>query len=455
MKNKKKWIKGIITVCMVVVLISGYTLYSNKPVKLMVEQTSNNSITEIVEVSGKIESENTKAYYSNVTAGIYELNVEKGDSVTAGEQLVSFDTSDLENAVEQAKLGTRASEAGYQSTVNNNAKNYTDYKNAETSLNILAQQIADEKASISNIQESLTNAQEKASEITALSTKMATITDAKELKKLQKQLDELQEEYDNYNVASLTGDLSYHQTELTQLLTSQSEYKAQQKTADASIIDSASSDQLKAAGESSKLTESQAEEKLEKAKQGVIADFDGIVTSLNIEEGAMVPEGTRLLVVESYDDLKVTVNISKYDIGKIELGQKADISVAGNKYDAVVSKINKIAETEGTDKPEILVELHIANPDDKIYMGLEADAEIVTKEKTDVLTIPSLAVYTDDEGEYCYIIDNGVIVKNYFTKGIEGNNLVEVEEGLAEGVMVITDAITDDSVGKRASGVRG
>jgi RND family efflux transporter MFP subunit len=455
MKNKKKWIKPIITVCMVVVVFSGYTIYNNKPVKLMVNQTSINSITERVEVSGNIESEITKAYYSNVTAGITELKVKKGDSVTAGEQLISFDTSDLENAVEQAKLGTKASEAGYQATVNTNAKNNADYKNAETSLGILEQQIADEKSSISNIQESLTNAQEKASQITALSSQMATVTDAKELKKLQKQRNELQDEYDSFDIASLTGDLSYHQTELTQLLTSQSEYKAQQKTADASMIDSASRDQLKAAGESSMLSEDQAKDELTKANQGIIADFDGIVTSLNIEEGAMVPEGTRLLVVESYDDLKVAVTISKYDIGKIELGQKANISVAGNEYSATVSKINKMAETEGTDKPEILVELHIENPNDKIYMGLEADATIVTNELADVLTIPSIAVYTDDEGVYCYVIENGAIDKKYFTKGIEGDNLVEVKDGLTEGVTVITDAITDDSIGKKASGVRG
>ncbi|WP_180272700.1 efflux RND transporter periplasmic adaptor subunit [Konateibacter massiliensis] len=453
--KKKYWLNGIIIVCTAAILIAGYTLYSNKPLKLTTEQTSKNSITQIVEVSGNVESENVKSYYSNVTAGIYEVAVKKGDSVTAGEQLISFDTSDLENAVEQAKLGTKASDAGYQASVNSNAKNNVNYNNAATSLEILEQQIADEKNAVSSIQESLTSAQEVAAEITALTTQMAAVTDAAQLKKQQKQLDELQENYDSYDVASLTGDLAYHQTELTQLLTSQSEYKAQQKTADASMIDSASREQLKAAGESSQLTQSQAEEELLKATQGITAEFDGIVTSLNVEEGAMVPKGTKLLVLESYDDLKVTMNVSKYDIGKIEEGQKATVSVAGNKYDATVSKINKMAEVEGSDKPEVLVELHIEKPDDKIYIGLEADADILIQEKTDILAVSSLAVYTDDEGDYCYVIENGVIAKKYFSKGIEGNNLVEVVDGLTEGEQVITDAVTDSSIGKKASGIRG
>lgn len=453
--KKEKWIKSIAGICIIAVGITGYIIYSNKPVKLIVGEVSQSNIKEQVELNGTIESENSKAYYSSVTAPISELKVKKGDFVKEGDLMLDFDVSDLESALEQAKLGTKANEAGLQASINTDAKNRVSYNNANTSLDILEQQIADEKSTISNLQESLTSAQEKASQITALTTKMATLTDAKELKSLQKEIDSLNEEYDSYDVASITGDLAYHQTELTQLLTSQSEYKAQQKTADASMVDSALKEQLKTAEDSSKVTENQAEEELTKAMQGVTADFDGIVSSIAVEEGAFVPEGTRLFVVESYEDLKVSVKVSKYDIGKLELEQKAQVIVAGSQYEATVNKINKMAETQGSDKPEILVELHIENPDEKIYLGLEADVTIITNQKEDVLSIPSLAVYTDDEGVYCYAIEDGVITKKYFTKGIEGDNQVEVIGGIEEGTQVITDAVTDDSIGKRASGIRG
>lgn len=453
--KKEKWIKGLIGIAIIAIVVVGYVYYNNKPRKYFVNQAIKCNITEQVELSGTVESETTKAYYSSVSAGILELQVKKGDYVKSGEQMIAFDISDIERVLEQAMLGTRASESGYQASVNSNAKNSVNYKNATTSLEILEQQIADEKSTLSNLQESLANASEIASQITALTSTMPSLTDAKELKKLQKEIDSLQEEYDNYNVASLTGDLAFHQTELTQLLTSQSEYKAQQKTADASMIDSASRDQLKAGEEISKVTQEQAEDKLAKAQQGIKADFDGIVTQLLVEEGALVPEGARLLVVESYDSLKVSVKVSKYDIGKLELGQKAQIMIAGSEYEAKVSKINKMAETDGLDKPEIVVELHIENPNDKIFIGLEGDVTIITNHKENVLTIPSLAVYTDDDGVYCYTIENGIIAKRYFTKGIEGNNQVEVVDGLSEGAVVITDSITDESVGKRASGIRG
>lgn len=453
--RKEKWVKRLVLIGVIAIVGIGFICYDNKPEKYRVDQVVKSNITEQVELNGTVESEETKAYYATVTATVLELNVKKGDHVKPGEQMIVFDISDIERVLAQAKLGTRVNESGYQASVNNNAKNSMNYKNATTSLAILEQQIADEKSTISNLQESLTNASQIISEITALTTTMATATDAKELKKLQKEIDSLQEEYDSYGVASLTGDLAYHQTELTQLLTSQSEYKAQQKTADASMIDSASKDQLKASEEVSKITQEQAQEELEKAERGIRADFDGIVTQLATEEGALVPEGARLLVVESYDSLKVSVKVSKYDIGKIELKQKAIITIAGSEYEAKVSKINKMAETDGLDKPEIVVELHIENPNDKIFIGLEAEATIVTNYKENVLSIPALAVYKDDDGVYCYTIESGVITKQYFTKGIEDNSQVEVVDGLSEGVFVITDAITDDSIGKKASGIRG
>jgi RND family efflux transporter MFP subunit len=255
-------------------------------------------------------------------------------------------------------------------------------------------------------------------------------------------------------VATLSGDLAYHQTELTQCLTSQSEYKAQQKAADASLIDNAAKDQLKTGGDIAKVSQNQAEQELGKAQIGVVAEFDGIVTDLEVSEGALILEGTKLFEIESSSDLKVTVNVSKYDIGKIELGQKAVVKVAGNEYNATVSKINKMADTDTTDKPQVAVDLHIENPDDKIYLGLEADVDIYTKESTNSLLVAATSVYTDDEGSYCYSIDNGIIAKKYFTKGMESETVVEVLDGLNEGELVITASITDDSVGKKATAIK-
>ena len=66
------------------------------------------SIKEVYNSSGTIESENTKTYYSPVTAPIANLNAKVGQIVQAGDLLVTFDTTNLERDNQQAQLNLQS-----------------------------------------------------------------------------------------------------------------------------------------------------------------------------------------------------------------------------------------------------------------------------------------------------------------------------------------------------------
>nr|MCR5475803.1 HlyD family efflux transporter periplasmic adaptor subunit [Lachnospiraceae bacterium] len=166
-------------------------------------------------------------------------------------------------------------------------------------------------------------------------------------------------------------------------------------------------------------------------------------------------KGAPLFTVESTDEIKVDVGISKYDIGKIETGQEADIKIAGNTYEGLVYSIKRLAETRDSDKAKVTVSVKFKEPDEKVYLGLEADVTIHTSEKQGTLTIPSEAYYSDDDGDYCYVIRDGIVDKQYINVGSQTDDYIEVASGLGNGDIVITDAITDDAVGKKAQpGIR-
>ena len=67
-----------------------------------------------------------------------------------------------------------------------------------------------------------------------------------------------------------------------------------------------------------------------------------------------------------------------------------------------------------------------------------------------MLTIPAEAYYADDDGDYCYIIKDGAVAKQYITTGVGSDDFIEIVMGLKEGDVVITDAVTDDQIGKKA-----
>ncbi|MCR5356834.1 MAG: efflux RND transporter periplasmic adaptor subunit, partial [Lachnospiraceae bacterium] len=221
-------------------------------------------------------------------------------------------------------------------------------------------------------------------------------------------------------------------------------------TYEGQILNNFQKEQLRNSYDLSELSVDTAQENLNKATAGVHIEYDGIVTESFIANGTVVTKGSPLFTVESSKDIKVDVGISKYDIGKISVGQKADISIAGNEYTGTVCEIKRLAETTDSDKAKVTVSVKFDEPDEKVYIGLEADVTIHTNEKQGALTIPSEAYYADDEGDYCYIIKDGAVAKQYITIGLNSGDLVEVTMGLKEGDVVITDAVTDADIGKKA-----
>ena len=76
---------------------------------LNVVKAEKGTVKEVYNSTGTVESENTKTYYSPVTAPIKECRAVVGQTVKAGDLLVTFDTTDLERNNQQAQLTLQSS----------------------------------------------------------------------------------------------------------------------------------------------------------------------------------------------------------------------------------------------------------------------------------------------------------------------------------------------------------
>ena len=65
----------------------------------------------------------------------------------------------------------------------------------------------------------------------------------------------------------------------------------------------------------------------------------------------------------------------------------------------------------------------------------------------DALTVPNIALYADDEGDYVYLLDKGVVAKRYVECGASDGSCTAILSGLEDGEQVITDAMTDAGIG--------
>lgn len=191
----------------------------------------------------------------------------------------------------------------------------------------------------------------------------------------------------------------------------------------------------------SQLESADAEKKYEAALNGVVAGFNGVISDLNVVEGASVQEGAQLMVLESIDDVCVEFQASKYALETLALGQPAEITISGKDYTGTVSKINHVAEANSSGTPMVAVRVHIDNSDENIFLGIDAKLKILTASEKGVLQVPVEAVNVDSQGQFCYVIDNGILTKRYVTTGISSESFIQIIDGINEDQEIVTTSV--------------
>ena len=473
---KKKQIMKIAGVVVVFIAIAGMTVFAGtSTMKVNTQTIESAGIVQFVEAEGKIESEQEKTYYAGVSAPISAFSLENGDTVQMGEQLVTYNTEDLDRNVIQAQLQAKALEAGYAGSAQQSRE--------------LQQAHQDAQAQDTAYQEAMVAMQQQVSDM-QLNIEVVADSVADQTKEINKKIAQLRAEITQKNAIASNDDLSaddrneylqqaaWMEVEIAKLqkkiLTlaktgvtpienryfSEAEIFLNEISAQRSMLQQEmlstkhagmNAAQLQQLAQNVALAQQTAkwnEEEAEKAAGGVVADFAGVMSEVAIEEGVYVAEGTRLFTIKDNKKLQAVVEVTSYEMSQIQVGQEASIIVGGQSYAGKVTKIRKETVTDAQNKAKLQVEVHINNPDENIYLGTDADVTIQTGESENTVLIPNQALYADDNGEYCYLVENGMVAKRYLTCGLVGENVTEVVDGLSGGEHVITDAMTDEKVGK-------
>lgn len=249
----------------------------------------------------------------------------------------------------------------------------------------------------------------------------------------------------NSSDTTVTADTSALEAELEKasntLAELQSRLSSQQAVAesDPSAVTAEEKEKMEITNNLSELDQMSAQELVEAAKKGIKADFNGVITKVSIVEGATTALGAELFTLQNTDKINVNVNVSKYDYDKLKEGQSADITLAGKTYEGEVTSISHVATQNEKGASLISADVRIKNPDDDIFLGVDAKVTIHAEEADDVVVLPSEVVNIGKDGSFCYVIENGVITRRDITTGISSDDYVEVTAGIKEGDEVIRD----------------
>lgn len=196
---------------------------------------------------------------------------------------------------------------------------------------------------------------------------------------------------------------------------------------------------LKVADNLSELDAKSAKELVEEGKKGITAEFNGIVSKADLKNGEAVTQGMELFTIQNTDKASVDVTLSKYDYDTVKEGQKAEITLGDNTYEGTVTRMSHIAVQNEKGTPVISATVSIDDPDDDIFLGIDAKVKIHAASAKDVVTLPVEVVNIGKDGSFCYVIENGLVTRRNITTGISSEDYIEITDGIEAGEEVISD----------------
>ena len=108
-------------------------------------------------------------------------------------------------------------------------------------------------------------------------------------------------------------------------------------------------------------------------------------------------------------------------------------------YQGTVTKMSHIAVQNEKGTPVISATVSIDNPNDDIFLGVDAKVKIHAASAKNVVTLPVEVVNIGKDGSFCYVIEDGLVTKRNITTGISSEDYIEIKEGIKEGEEVISD----------------
>jgi multidrug efflux pump subunit AcrA (membrane-fusion protein) len=182
----------------------------------------------------------------------------------------------------------------------------------------------------------------------------------------------------------------------------------------------------------------------------------GASTSGELLVGSPVQSGDTVATVVDTGALSLAATVDETDVLLVEPGIPATVeidAVPGARYSATVVSVDPSGAGGGGGGVGFAVRLTLGGGTDEAgdpaptpKPGMSAVARLEVRDVTDVLVVPAAAVFRDAGSDTVWVVGASGAEKRPVRLGAQGEDTIEVVEGLAEGEVIVTagaDRVTE------------
>lgn len=369
-----------------------YSYFRQSPLKVRAAVVERGPIRSVVSTNGKIEPIRNFEAHAPIATTVKRLLVKEGDHVRKGQLLLQLDDDDIRSQAARAHAQVKAAQADQAAEKNGGTQ--------EEVLNLYAQLI--------KAQSAVNVAQRRLDSLRRLQQQGAASPG------------EVQQAEDS--LRSTQADLSLAEKKKKDRYSTPEEEQIQARATEAQAAYAAAEDAL--------------------GKSSVRAPFDGIVYSLPVKQGAFVQAGELLLQEADLDHVLVRAFVDEPDIGRLQPGQKVEITwdaLPGRTWTGTVSTIPSTVKQRGNRNVGEAT-CTIANLDLRLLPNINVGVTIVVAEHDNVLTLQRDALRIDESKPYVFQIVDGTVKHQAVGISLQNLTRVEITSGLSEGASVALPA---------------
>lgn len=169
------------------------------------------------------------------------------------------------------------------------------------------------------------------------------------------------------------------------------------------------------------------------------APVKGIVTKQDAKVGQIVSSNVVLVGLISEDSYEIDASIPEVDIGKMSVGNSANITfdaLQGKNFAGKVFSIDP-AETVIDGAVNFKIKVLLDKADQRVRSGFTANIGIITQKKENVLVLPQFAILQNDQGIFVKKQEGNNFKDYSVTLGIRSKDgMVEILSGVSAGEKV-------------------
>jgi len=179
---------------------------------------------------------------------------------------------------------------------------------------------------------------------------------------------------------------------------------------------------------------------LAKQQSVLTTPISGIVTQAGVEATGVNVGPATTFTISDPNKMDFVMDVDEADISKVMLGQTSSITLDAYPdapLNLPLTSIDFITHPTSTGGNAYSVQVDLpSNPDLRYRIGMQGNADIITAQEMNVLSVPISSVF---DNNYIYVKKGNLYEKRKVVLGIQNNTNSVVEQGLSEGEQVVID----------------